>query len=177
MVKVRIFSVVLCLAMFANFGVSAAETTKYKIAFLGGRNTIEFTEIEGQDGEAIVVNMFSSKRPNGGKIYVDRYEPEGGSVPNIASVFVNGYAPRKLFVIVDWAADVSSIGTGGTLYQVYVYDEKVENREKLTRLIPDAVLMNRFGVGFDGTREGKRVIYRFKTAKSVKKQLADWGYK
>jgi hypothetical protein len=177
MFKTWIISVVFFLAMLANIGVLAAETTKYQIAFLGGKNTIEFTEVESQDREAIVVTISSSIKPSGGKIYVDRYETEGGSIPKIASVFVSGSAPRKLFIIVDWAADAPSIGTGGSLYQVYVYDENIESKDNIKRLIPDLALMKRFGIGLDGTREGQRVTYRFKTARSIKKQLADWGYK
>jgi hypothetical protein len=176
MTKILNIYIVFCLTMLANFGASAAETEKYRIEFLGGA-TIEFAEVKNLEGGAIEVSLFDFRKSRDGKIFVDVYESEGGSAPKIESVFVSGRAPRKLFVIVDWAADIPSIRTGGTLYQVYVYDEKVEKKENIIRLIPDPVLMRRFGMGFDGTREGQRVVYKFKTAKLIKKQLADWGYK
>ncbi|MGF6260801.1 hypothetical protein OKW49_001702 [Paraburkholderia youngii] len=85
--------------------------------------------------------------------------------------------PRKLFIIVTWAADGPSVGTGGSIYQVFVYDEQIEKVGSLPKLKQDRVLAERFGAGFDGTREGKPVSYKYRNASAVRRQFVEWGYR
>jgi len=177
MINILFRAIILIALLPVGILASAAETQSYKITFMDSDVTIGFDKIKTQDGEAIIANITPMTGNVGNKIFVDRYESEGSASPDIKSIFVNGHAPKKLFVIVDWAADDASLNTGGTIYQVYVYDEKIENKENHLQLVPDADLMKRFGLGFDGTREGKNVSYKFKTAPAIKRQLIDWGYK
>jgi hypothetical protein len=112
-----------------------------------------------------------------GSVLVDLYEAEGGVTPEVKSVFVTGENPKKIFSIVAWAADEPSIGTGGNIYQVFAYDERIEKGGVVPKLRQDIELTKRFGVGFDGMREGQSVTYKYKSATAVKRQLLEWGYK
>jgi hypothetical protein len=172
-VRVFILSFILT---FLSCGISSAvEQQSYRIPFLGGGASIEFHSEQSHDGdgvEAYVTGVTAT-----GSVFVDLYETEGGVTPEIKSVFVNGKNPKKLFIIVAWAADSPSIGTGGSIYQVFAYDERIEKHGALSKLRQDTGLTKRFGVGFDGTREGQYVTYKYKNASAIKRQLLEWGYK
>ena len=114
---------------------------------------------------------------NGRSIFVAKYEPEGGSTPRIVSIFTNGRYPRKLFVIVAWKSDAPALNTGGSIYQVFAYDELIEVRNGTPHLHEDISLGKRFGIGFDGVREGKSVSYKYKSASAVRRQLSLWNYR
>ncbi|MBB5422293.1 hypothetical protein HDG40_000434 [Paraburkholderia sp. JPY158] len=173
---VHAFILSLCLTFFCPSISSAIEQKSYHIPFLGNGTTIEFCAAPSQDGDG--VRAYLTGTTETGRIPVDLYEAEGGVSPEIKSAFVSGRRPKKLFIIVTWAADSPSIGTGGSIYQVFVYDEQIEKAGgSLTKLKEDSVLTKRFGVGFDGTREGKRVTYKYRNASAVRRQLVEWGYK
>ncbi|MBC8752225.1 hypothetical protein [Paraburkholderia podalyriae] len=154
---------------------NAIEQLSYRIPFFNDRASIEFRSERREDGDGVRAYLTGIRET--GSIFVDLYEAEGGVTPEIKSVFVTGKNPKKLFIIVAWAADNPSIGTGGSVYQVFVYDERIEQGGPLPKLKQDTGLSNRFGVGFDGTREGQLLIYRYKNASAVKRQLFEWGYK
>jgi hypothetical protein len=154
---------------------NAVERQSYRIPFLGGRTNIEFRQEKTQ--EEIGVGAYITGVTTTGSVFVDAYEPEGGAAPEIKSVFVSGRKPRKLFVIVAWATDSPSIGTGGSIYRVFAYGERIEKDGTLPKLRQDAELIKRFGIGFDGTREGRSITYKYKNAPAVKRQLLEWGYK
>jgi hypothetical protein len=154
---------------------SAVEQQAYRIPFLSGGASIEFRSEQSRDGDG--VGAYITGVTATGRVFVDLYEAEGGVTPEIKSVFVNGNRPKKLFIIVAWAADSPSIGTGGSIYQVFAYDERIEQGGPLPKLRQDTGLTKRFGVGFDGTREGQSVTYKYKNASAVKRQLLEWGYK
>ena len=174
---VRLFILSLSLTLFWSGISSAAEQQSYRIPFLGGGANIEFHSEQSQDGDGVGVGVYITGVTATGSVFVDFYEAEGGVTPEIKSVFVNGKKPKKLFIIVAWAADSPSIGTGGSIYQVFAYDERIEKRGALPKLRQDTGLTKRFGVGFDGTREGQSVTYKYKNASAVKRQLLEWGYK
>ncbi|TKC78071.1 hypothetical protein FAZ69_32115 [Trinickia terrae] len=152
-----------------------AATKSVTISFLGEQVSVNLEPRQSQDGEG--VELYLTNTPENQKIYVDFYEPEGGATPEIKSIFVSGKNPKKLFVIVAWNGDDSAIGTGGSIYEVSAYDELIERSETQIRLHQDTTLTKRFGVGFDGVREGKRLRYKYKTASSVRHQLIEWGYR
>jgi hypothetical protein len=166
---------ILCIVLVVTPNASFAENQALSIPFLGKRVLINFESRQTQDGEG--VNSYLAGAPGGEKIHVDCYEPEGGAAPQIKSVFVNGKKSKKLFVIVAWNVDVSAINTGGNIYQVFVYDESVQCAGKDCVLHSDAELAKRFGVGFDGVREGEPLTYKYKTAAAVKRKLTEWGYR
>jgi hypothetical protein len=172
---VRVFILSLSLTTFCSGVSSAAGQQSYRIPFLGDGASIEFRSEQSQDGEG--VGAYITRVRAAGSVFVDVYEAEGGVTPEIKSVFVNGKKPKKLFIIVTWAADSPSIGTGGSIYQVFAYDERIEKRGTLLKLQQDTGLTKRFGAGFDGTREGQSVTYKYKNAPAVKRQLLEWGYK
>jgi hypothetical protein len=101
------WSLTICWCSTSN----AAEQQNYQILFLGGRANIEFRHEETQEGDGIGAYIAGVAATR--SVFVDLYEPEGGVTPEIKSVFVNGRNPKKLFVIVAWAADSPSVGTGG----------------------------------------------------------------
>ncbi len=68
-------------------------------------------------------------------------------------------------------------GTGGSIYQVFAYNERIEKGGTLPKLRQDIERTKRFGVGFDGTREGQSVTYQYMNTSGVKRQLLEWGYK
>ncbi|NML96469.1 hypothetical protein HHL24_00615 [Paraburkholderia sp. RP-4-7] len=171
---VRMLILSLTLALFWSGISSAAEQQSYRIPFLGGGASIEFRSEQSQDGDG--VGAYITGVAETGGVFVDLYEAEGGATPEIKSVFVNGKKPKKLFIIVAWPSDSPSIGTGGSIYQVFAYDERIEKRGALAKLRRDTGLTKRFGVGFDGTREGQSVTYRYRNASAVKRQLLEWGY-
>lgn len=177
MKSLKFFFLCLSLLLLSGAGASATDSQSYQLRFFGESSTISFANVRTQDGNAVEATVRIANKSNSPEISVDRYEPEDGIAPEIKSVFTSGKAPRKLYVIVGWASDDSSIETGGTLYEVYAYDEKTELKNGHIQLIADESLTNRLGVGFDGTREGRHVTYKFKTAPAVKRQLATWGYK
>lgn len=154
---------------------SAVESESYRIPFFGGQVNIEFRPEKTPDGDG--VEAYLTGVAETGSVRVDLFEPEGGATPEIKSVFVNGRKPKRLFVIVAWGADSPSIGTGGSIYQVFAYDERIEKNGKSPQLRQNTELTNRFGVGFDGTREGQSVTYKYKNALAVRRQLLEWGYK
>ena len=112
-----------------------------------------------------------------GRVLVDRYDPEGGVTPEIKSIFTYGKASKKLLVIVSWGSDSPAIGTGGSIYEVFAYDESVDDKFNQPRLHPDEKLTEKLGTGFEGVREGVHVRYKYKTALDVKRQLLEWGYR
>lgn len=171
---VRAFILSLSLTFFWSGISSAAEQQSYRIPFLGGGANIAFRSEQSQDGDGVGAYITSVTATR--SVFVDLYEAEGGVTPEIKSVFVNGKKPKKLFIIVAWAADRPSIGTGGSIYQVFAYDERIEKHGALPKLRQDTGLTKRFGVGFDGTREGQSVTYKYKNASAVKRQLLEWGY-
>lgn len=97
--------------------------------------------------------------------------------PEIKSVFVSGVETKRLFVIVAWNSSATALDAGGGIYQVFVYEESVDKNKGVPALRRDAQLSRRFGIGFDGVREGKRVTYKYKTAASVRRQILDWGFR
>jgi hypothetical protein len=172
---VEVFILSLSLAFFCS-GISiAAEQQSYRVPFLGGGASVEFRSERSQGGDG--VGAYITGMTATGSVFIDFYEAEGGVTPEIKSVFVSGKKPKKLFIIVAWAADSPSIGTGGSIYQVFAYDERIEKRGALRKLRRDTGLIKRFGVGFDGMREGQSVTYKYKNASEVKRQILEWGYK
>ncbi|WP_429443928.1 hypothetical protein [Paraburkholderia sp. 40] len=129
----------------------------YRIPFFSDGTRIEFSSKQSEDGDGVRAYLTGIREA--GSIFVDLYEAEGGVTPEIKSVFVTGKNPNKLFIIVAWAADNPSIGAGGSVYQVFVYDERIEQGELLPKLKQDTGLTNRFGVGFDGTRDRQPLTY------------------
>ncbi|MBC8728160.1 hypothetical protein F6X39_07470 [Paraburkholderia sp. UCT2] len=172
---VRTLLAIFSLLFFWCSTSSAAEEESYRIPFLGGQVNIEFRPEKTPDGDGIGAYITGVREK--GPIRVDYYEPEGGVTPDVKSVFVAGRKPKKLFVIVAWSADSSALGTGGSIYRVFAYDERIENNGRSLQLHPDTELTNRFGVGFDGTREGHLVTYKYKNALAVRRQILEWGYK
>jgi hypothetical protein len=148
--------------------------SEFSIPFLGGRISINCESRWTQEGDRIDSYITG---PGWQRIHVDFYEAEGGAPPEIKSVFVSGSKQKKLFVIVAWNGGVSALDTGGSIYQVFAYDELIEQGGAAPSLRRDAELTRRFGIGFDGVREGKHLACKYKTAASVKRQLLEWGYR
>jgi hypothetical protein len=167
-------SAVLFFACVSIASPSFAENQTRTIPFLGKYVSINFESRKTQDGEG--VDSYITGALGIEKLHVDFYEPEGGAAPRIKSVFVDGAKPKRLFVIVAWSGDNPALDTGGSIYQVFVYDESVERSGTISKLHQDTVLAKRFGAGFDGVREGKPLVYKYKTAAAVKRQLTKWGY-
>ncbi|BDB26155.1 hypothetical protein CTP10_R35500 [Cupriavidus sp. P-10] len=156
----------------AGFANAAAELKCCKVIFFGNESCIEYHAYAGPDGDQVALHLLGRERIN-----VAVYEPEGGALPRIVSVFTSGKSPKKLFVIVAWRSDNSVLNTGGSVFQVFVYDEKMEYSKGSPSLVEDTLLGNRFGAGFDGIREGKRISYKYKNAESVRRQLVTWKYR
>lgn len=165
---------ILLLTSLSVYATSEVKRESYRIEFLEGKSTIDFQSIDTPNGEGLVSHITTT---NAKRILVGTYESEGGVTPEVKSVFLAGRAPKRLFLIVRWKADNSAIGTGGSLYQVYVYEEHIDCRNGGKSLQPNIELSHRFGVGFDGVREGEPVSYKYKDAASVRRQLKRWGYK
>lgn len=155
--------------------ICVAQKQVYPIVFMGGKLDVEFETKQIADGEGVEARLLD--RDNKRSIFVAKYEPDGGSKPRIASIFTNGRKPRKLFVIVAWGVDAPALNTGGSIYQVFVYDEKLDVINGDSHLREDISLGKRFGIGFDGVREGRRVTYKYKNAYAVRHQLILWNYR
>jgi hypothetical protein len=171
---VQTFLVSFSLVVFLSSTSNAAEQQSYRILFLGGEANIEFRPDEAPIEDGVCAYLTGVAKA--GNVRVDCYETEGGVAPEIKSVFVSGQNPKRLFVIVAWGFDRPSIDTGGSLYQVFAYDERIEKMGKSPQLHENAELTHRFDVGFDGTREGHSVTYKYKNARAVRRQLLEWGY-
>ncbi|SCU73570.1 exported hypothetical protein [Cupriavidus necator] len=155
--------------------ICIAQQQSYPIIFMGSKFDIEFETKQVADGEGVEARLLGrgSKR----SIFVAIYEPDGGSTPRIVSAFTNGRKLRKLFVIVAWGVDAPALNTGGSIYQVFIYDEKLDVSNGDSHLHEDISLGKRFGIGFDGVREGRKVTYKYKNASAVRRQLILWNYR
>jgi hypothetical protein len=108
---------------------------------------------------------------------VTNIETQGGETAELHSVFTETAANSKaplLFMIIRWRAYRPAVETEGFLYQIMTF--------KLRHQEDDKVSFDRFndldqflGTGFDGTREGKRVSFRYTNAAAVRVKLRELG--
>jgi hypothetical protein len=155
--------------------ICMAQQQSYRVYFMGSKLNIDFETKQGACGDGVEARL--SDQRNNQRAFVAKYEPDGGVTPRIVSAFTNGKQPKKLFVIVVWRADSPALNTGGSIYQVFAYDEKIEPSNGDSNLHEDIFLGKRFGIGFDGVREGRRLTYKYKNASAVRRQLSRWNYR
>lgn len=105
------------------------------------------------------------------EITIDRYEIDGGS-PEIVTVFF--WKNQKTVILVKWPINLQASDFQGDYYKVYVYDYKKNQIEK--PFVSRDDIDNKFGEGWDGILNDKKVVYRYKDAKSIKSRLRKIGY-
>lgn len=141
---------------------------RYAIDFIDKDSVIEYREVQEKSG--VDMKLVTN---NSGVIIIGHYDSEGASFPEIVSVF-KACHPEKLFVIISWSADMPELNTGGNIYEVFAYDPKIVRVNGVKSLQSNDSLARKFGIGFDGVREGKYVTYKYKNAGVVKQQLSKW---
>ncbi|MEZ0604699.1 hypothetical protein ACAX43_21440 [Paraburkholderia sp. IW21] len=97
---------------------------------------------------------------------IDRYQVEGGSPQIITTLFLK----RKIFVaLAKWPVTSHASDFQGDFYKVYIYKY---NRESNTHpFIRDDKMMDKFGLGWDGVKDGITVTYPFKDAALIRSRL------
>ncbi|WP_124800573.1 hypothetical protein [Paraburkholderia phosphatilytica] len=92
---------------------------------------------------------------------------DGPSSPQLVSAFeVFVEARQALFLIVKWHYYLPGVDTEGDFYEVHAYDIQRTSQGD-PRFLKDPLLSGKFGSGFDGKQEGKRVHFPYKDAQSI----------
>ncbi|MCM3607678.1 hypothetical protein [Cupriavidus pauculus] len=166
----KLFFIILLFSTTCSRASESDGLHRYSIGFVGPKSVIEYKDAaSSRDG--VDMRLITDKSD---LVMVGHYPPEGASPPAIVSVF-KACAPEKLFVIVSWSADIPALNTGGSIYEVFAYDPQIININGVKSLHSNDSLARKFGVGFDGLREGRKVTYKYKKAAVVKQQLNKWG--
>ncbi|WP_158940298.1 hypothetical protein [Burkholderia sp. S171] len=105
------------------------------------------------------------------QIAIDRYEIEGSS-PEILTVLF--WKHQRAVILVRWATSSQASDFQGDYYRVYVYDYRKNNVKK--PFVGRNDIDKRFGEGWDGILNGKKILYRYKDAKSIRSRLNKIGY-
>jgi hypothetical protein len=108
-------------------------------------------------------------------ILIDTFEVEGGQA-HIAAIFLANAdkdKERELMILIKW--DIRHYQIEGTLFETRVYDniDKQNIPQKLTYLTS---ISKKLSGGFDGWKDGKETISKYKTASSIKQRLKQLGY-
>lgn len=105
------------------------------------------------------------------EITIDRYEIDGDS-PEIVTVFF--WKNQKTVILVKWSTNSQASDFQGDYYRVYVYDYKKNQGEK--PFVSRNDIDKKFGEGWDGILNGRKVVYQYKDAKSIRSRLKKIGY-
>ena len=165
----KLFFVIILFAATCSRALESDGLHRYPIDFIDPKSMIEYKGA-ASSGDGVDMTLITDKS---GVVLVGHYPPEGASPPAIVSVF-KACVPEKLFVIVSWNADIPALNTGGSIYEIFAYDPKIVNIDGVKSLLSNDSLARKFGVGFDGIREGRKVTYKYKNAGVVKQQLNKW---
>ena len=150
----------------------------FKIRFLNTKPIIFFYEhpekAKSSDKVVTGILLIPVKNNTYKKVKIFTFPQEGG-MPVIASVFIanaDSDKPKELIILCKWEMNHRALGTRGTYFTTYVFDNKVKN-SKLVRL---EKMTNKIGQGLDGIQNGEEVTFRIKNAKKIKQRLKSLGY-
>ena len=77
-------------------------------------------------------------------------------------------------ILVKWSTNSQASDFQGDYYKVYVYDYKKTQIERPFASRDD--IDKRFGEGWDGILNGKKIVYQYKDAKGIRSRLKKIGY-
>lgn len=147
-----------------------------KVDFPRAGSFIQFFNVGSGDESHIEIYALSHNVGGYENLYIGRLDQEGGP-PIIESVFLDNAdsdPQKELFVLGRWEIRHPGLNTAGNYYQVQIYDDNPnQDGTRFRRLIP---LEKKIEPGLDGTREGEKVVYRYKDAASIRKLLRKLGY-
>jgi hypothetical protein len=93
-----------------------------------------------------------------------------GSGPGIVTVF---YRPKEIVILARWTSGAVGADFQGDIYQVNAFRLEQANDQTTFRAVP--AITKAFGDGYDGTLNGKRVTFPYKSAASIRARLAALG--
>lgn len=159
------------LATFITSASAGLATKPLKIDFYRKDSIVLFMDRGVEDDIVIDGYLLIPDANTYQTIKLETFPHEGGR-PIIESVFTENTdedKDKELIVLVRWEINHAGIGTDGNYYKAYVFDNSVINDDsKFNRLDKTEKII---GEGIDGTREGKRVTFKHKTAEAIRKFL------
>lgn len=170
-IVILLFTSLWLMPLRAEAHIFASPSSRIDFPYQG--STIYFVKASSK-GESAIESILTWS--GAGDIHskaVDRFESEGENPPVIESVFledVNRDSVKDLLILVKWNVEHSALDTHGDIYRVHIYDG---GSAKLSsnRLVRESNVEKLFPAGFHGTREGRKVKYKYRTASSIRKFL------